>query len=102
MRTTSESHFQDVRLLKFSTPKNLSYQPGDVLMLVPQNSCDKANKLFTILNENREPGKHFLPEDVVQITVKDTDMPVPDALKSPIKLWDCAKKFWDLNVSISE
>lgn len=87
-----------MRLLKFEKPSDLTYQPGDVLMLVPQNSSEKADLLFKILNENRGIEQQLLSTDVVQVTAKDSDMPVPEPLRFSIQLWECAKKYWDLNV----
>lgn len=99
-RTTHENHFQDVRLLKFDKPNDLNYQPGDVLMLVPQNSQEKTDVLFKILNENRGDDQKFHGCDLVQIMAKDADMPVPEPLRHPIRLSECAKKYWDLNVCV--
>lgn len=98
-RTTCKNHFQDVRLLKFEKPSDLIYQPGDVLMLTPENSSKKVKKLFEILNENRSADQYLMSTDVVKLTAKDSDMPVPESLKTPIQLIECAKKYWDLNVS---
>ncbi|KAK6621939.1 hypothetical protein RUM44_001746 [Polyplax serrata] len=96
-RTTCKNHFQDVRLLKFEKPSDLIYQPGDVLMLTPENSSKKVKKLFEILNENRSADQYLMSTDVVKLTAKDSDMPVPESLKTPIQLIECAKKYWDLN-----
>lgn len=68
-------------------------------MLVPQNSSEKVDEFFKIINECRENDHKLNPDDAVQLSAKDSDMPVPEALKDPVKLWDCAKKYWDLNVS---
>lgn len=98
-RMTSQDHYQDVRLIEFRIPKDLAYDPGDVLMLVPQNNREKVDELFKVLNNGRTAGQELYSTDLIKVSAKDTDMPVPEALKEPLSLWDCAKKYWDLNVS---
>ncbi|PSN42116.1 hypothetical protein C0J52_02968 [Blattella germanica] len=92
VRTTSPSHFQDVRLIKMEAP-GLEYHPGDVVMISPCNAPDKVDHFFSMLNRNR-----IDPEFVVQVLEKDSDAPVPLALQNPISLRKCAEQYWDLNV----
>ncbi|KAL0277497.1 UNVERIFIED_CONTAM: hypothetical protein PYX00_004752 [Menopon gallinae] len=96
-RVTHKDHYQDVRLIEFRIPRDLVYQPGDVLMLVPQNSCEKVDELFKVLNNGRAAGQELHKTDLIKVSAKDTDMPVPEALSEPLLLWDCARKYWDLN-----
>lgn len=49
-RTTSDDHFQDVRLISFSK-ENLNWNVGDVAYLRPKNSEENVNKLFSIFDE---------------------------------------------------
>lgn len=49
-RTTAENHFQDVRLISFSS-ENLSWKPGDVLVVRPENSDEQVDELFSIFSE---------------------------------------------------
>ncbi|CAD5232598.1 unnamed protein product [Bursaphelenchus xylophilus] len=53
-RVTSEDHFQETRLISFSKrPDNasrLAYEPGDVLMVQPQNLPDSIEVAKTALN----------------------------------------------------
>lgn len=50
-RTTSVDHFQDVRLISMSC-ENVRWQPGDVLVVRPQNSDDQVDALFSIFDEH--------------------------------------------------
>lgn len=66
VRTTSEDHFQDVRLLTFDS-SGLTWRPGDVLIVRPQNRKDKVDELFALFHEHQLP---FLPENMVKIEEK--------------------------------
>ena len=50
IRTTSDDHFQDVRLISFSKG-NLNWNVGDVAYIRPKNSEENVNKLFAIFEE---------------------------------------------------
>lgn len=63
MRTTAEDHFQDVRLLSFDAEK-LSWNPGDVVAIRPQNSDAQVEELFNLFSENRFP---FNEKTVIRI-----------------------------------
>lgn len=81
-------------------PKSLQYSPGDVLMLVPQNSEKNVQLLFDIINKERSGSEVIDPNTLVRVSEKDGDLPVPETLRHPIRLLECAKKYWDLNVSL--
>lgn len=50
-RITPDDHWQDVRNLTFDiTDSELTYAPGDVLLLFPSNPRDEIDKLCTVLN----------------------------------------------------
>lgn len=66
-RTTSENHFQDVRLISFSC-NDITWTPGDVLVLRPQNSPEQVNELFMLLAEH---GFDFNADTIV--TIKEFD-----------------------------
>lgn len=51
-RTTADQHFQDVRLISLSCD-NVDWQPGDVLVVRPQNSDEQVDELFTIFDEHQ-------------------------------------------------
>jgi sulfite reductase alpha subunit-like flavoprotein len=48
---SAESHFQDVRLLRFQPPSGhvFSYAPGDVLAIKPVNPNDQVDELLNLL-----------------------------------------------------
>lgn len=68
MRTSSNTHFQDVRLISFDT-KNAQWNPADILMLRPRNSADKVKELFNIFAEH---NLAIFPETVVSINEFDS------------------------------
>lgn len=67
-RTTNPDHFQDVRLLSFDS-KKLSWSPGDILNIRPQNSEEKVDEFFALLEEHQVS---IYPETMVRITEKST------------------------------
>lgn len=50
-RTTSEEHFQDVRLISFKC-NNLKWNVGDVAYIRPRNSLDNVDRLFDVFKEH--------------------------------------------------
>ena len=48
-RLTSTSHWQDVRLLTFSTPVHADYLPGDILAIHPRNAAEDINLLIELM-----------------------------------------------------
>lgn len=65
-RTTDEDHFQDVRLLSFDA-KKLSWSPGDILNVRPQNRQTMVDDFFALMEELQVP---IYPETMVRITKK--------------------------------
>ena len=47
-RVTSEGHWQDVRLLTFSSAKT-SYLPGDVLVIYPRNPIEDVDRIIDLM-----------------------------------------------------
>lgn len=94
VRTTDESHFQDVRLISFkSVGKCLTYKPGDVFNIRPRNSKEDIDDLFNILESNNidiKPHYRLLVEEY------HDDMPVPEFLRHPLTLYEVAEQYWDL------
>lgn len=91
------SLLQDVRLIHLSAPK-LQYSPGDVLMVCPHNASEKVDQFFSLLSCGSD-GR-LGPDTVIHVKEKDSDAPVPLALKHPLTLRRCAEQYWDLNVSM--
>ncbi|KAK7865468.1 hypothetical protein R5R35_002345 [Gryllus longicercus] len=95
IRTTAESHFQDVRLLQFSNSK-LIYEPGDVLYVRPQNSESSVTMFFDIVSEN--PKAKLNPYSLISVCETSSDAPVPEVLQRSLTLKACVKQYWDLNM----
>lgn len=49
MRLTPQSHWQDVRLIEFSTP-HAEYGPGDVLTIFPKNAEEDVDEVIKIMH----------------------------------------------------
>lgn len=99
-RTTSPTHFQDVRLISFTNvPPEVTYQPGDVLLVRPQNAPENVRLLLDLLTgeDAKNAGSNLSPETVFSITENDPDMAVPEPLQSPQSLSNLATYYWDLN-----
>ncbi|XP_059045606.1 NADPH-dependent diflavin oxidoreductase 1 [Achroia grisella] len=94
VRTTDESHFQDVRLMTFNTVgSTLNYAPGDVFCIRPRNSKEDIDDLFNIFKSHGidlQPNYRLLLEELHE------DMPVPEFLRIPLTLYDIAEQYWDL------
>lgn len=48
-RTTPDSHWQDVRLLKLETNQTISYAPGDALAIQPKNSSQSVEDFLSLM-----------------------------------------------------
>ncbi|XP_030372834.1 NADPH-dependent diflavin oxidoreductase 1 [Scaptodrosophila lebanonensis] len=94
-RTTTPDHFQDVRFLRFSYADEaaITWQPGDIVDLQPQNSPEKVSDFFELLSEHK---LEFNEQTVVQVSSAHKDMPLPIAYTKPIPLKYAAKYIWDL------
>ncbi|XP_026754063.1 NADPH-dependent diflavin oxidoreductase 1 [Galleria mellonella] len=94
VRTTDESHFQDVRLMTFKTVNSvLNYKPGDVFNIRPRNRKEDIDELFNIFQLHDidiKPNFRLLVEELHE------DMPVPDFLHTPLTLYEIAEQYWDL------
>lgn len=90
-RTTSNDHFQDVRLIKIAA-KNVSYAPGDIVYIRPKNSAQKVAQFFDIL---QDCGANVEAKTVVRIEEKNIKM--PNVLKQELCLDDLAEQYWDLS-----
>ena len=88
---------QDVRLIQFTAPE-MQYSPGDVLVVCPHNLLENVDQLFGLLSVGSD--RRLCPDTVIQVTERDSDAPVPLALRHPLTLRSCAEEYWDLNVSL--
>ncbi|XP_043250700.1 NADPH-dependent diflavin oxidoreductase 1 isoform X1 [Colletes gigas] len=90
-RTTTEDHFQDVRLIKLKSD-DINYQPGDVVYVRPKNSKEQVDKFFSILNSN---NVQLSPDMKIQVSEKEVK--VPTVLKQTLTLQQIVEQYWDLN-----
>jgi len=82
---------QDVRLLKMRVP-GISYCPGDVLMVQPQNLEENVQRLLNVFNLNGEDIVQLLPtEDKFPI-----NLPPKWLCPNPCTVSECARRLLDL------
>lgn len=93
-RTTTEDHFQDVRLLRFTFPFDFGWNPGDILKVLPQNSDETLADFFDILSSS---VYGFNEKTVVKFRQIHEEMPLPLAYRHPATLKMMAKYYWDLS-----
>lgn len=92
VRTTSEDHFQDVRLISILLPFNIKYDPGDIIYIRPRNSMEQVNRFFKILHEN---NVELYSDTMVVVTKKE--IKVPFVLQQCLTLETIVEQYWDLN-----
>lgn len=90
-RTTTEDHFQDVRLIKLEA-KNMQYEPGDVMYIRPRNSIKRVKQFFNILHEH---NIQLFPDTIIQVSEKE--IKVPYVLQRNLTLQEIVEQYWDLN-----
>jgi len=91
IRTTTEDHFQDVRLIKIET-NNIKYNPGDIIYVRPRNSFEQVKLFFSILHKH---NVKLFPDMVIQVLEKE--MRVPLVLQQNLTLGKIVEQYWDLN-----
>ncbi|KAK5644412.1 hypothetical protein RI129_005712 [Pyrocoelia pectoralis] len=91
-RTTDESHFQDVRLIKLQT-EGQSYIPGDVVVIRPRNSKELVNDFQELLKSH---SIDIPPNTIFQIT-STVDVPVPAPLQHHVTFQQLCEQYFDLN-----
>ena len=93
-RVTSDDHFQDVRLISFDlTGSSLTYSPGDVAMIQPQNSDENVDLFFQVF-ANQLDRNQFVS---LEANWPETILPPEWILPSRFKLEECARRWWDLS-----
>ncbi|EFN87038.1 NADPH-dependent diflavin oxidoreductase 1 [Harpegnathos saltator] len=90
-KTTSEDHFQDVRLIQIQA-NGVEYQPGDVVYVRPKNSVEQVRHFFDILHEH---NVKLFPDTVIQVSQRE--IKVPFVLKRSLTLGEIVEQYWDLN-----
>ncbi|XP_020284524.1 NADPH-dependent diflavin oxidoreductase 1 [Pseudomyrmex gracilis] len=91
VRTTSDDHFQDVRLIKIEA-NDIKYDPGDVIYVRPKNSADQVERFFDILHEH---NIKLFPDTMVQVSEKEIKVPL--VLTRNLSLGEIVEQYWDLN-----
>ncbi|KAL6254552.1 hypothetical protein P5V15_014605 [Pogonomyrmex californicus] len=91
IRTTSEDHFQDVRLIKIQAD-NIKYDPGDVIYIRPKNTAEQVKQFFDILHEH---NIKLFPDTIIHVSEKE--IKVPFVLKRNLTLGEIVEQYWDLN-----
>lgn len=91
IKTTSEDHFQDVRLIKIQAD-NIKYGPGDVVYIRPKNTAEQVKRFFDILHEH---NIKLFPDTIIQVSEKE--IKVPFVLKRNLTLGEIVEQYWDLN-----
>ncbi|XP_076162157.1 NADPH-dependent diflavin oxidoreductase 1-like [Ptiloglossa arizonensis] len=91
IRTTTQDHFQDVRLIKLKS-NNINYQPGDIVYVRPKNSKKQIENFFSVLNTN---NVQLNPNMKIQVSEKEIKVPI--VLKQTLTLQQIVEQYWDLN-----
>ncbi|KAK2144296.1 hypothetical protein LSH36_770g01014 [Paralvinella palmiformis] len=89
-RVTSPDHWQDVRLLKFDiSGANIRYNPGDVVMIPPENMKDTVNKFLELLELD--------PEQTCDLCENESGFELPSTLPRPFTLRHLVQNYLDIN-----
>eukprot|EP00794_Sanderia_malayensis_P015807 gene15807-17400_t len=87
---TPQEHWQDVRLIKFDvTDSGLRFNPGDVVMIQPENMTSFVDKFIKLLNLD--------PAQEIRVSVSDPDHKVPVFLqRRSVTMLELCKKYLDI------
>lgn len=89
-RITADDHFQDVRLVKFDiTNSNMSYSPGDVVVIMPQNSTESVKEF---IDHMKLKDNNFF-----HIEQQDKDISLPVTLPQPCSVQYLVQHYLDIN-----
>lgn len=91
IKTTSEDHFQDVRLINIQAD-DIKYDPGDVIYIRPKNTPEQVKRFFDILDEH---NIKLFPDMMIQVLEKE--IKVPFVLRRNLTLREIVEQYWDLN-----
>lgn len=86
-RMTSPDHFQAVHFLKFESCSTISYNPGDVAVVWPENPSEEVEEFLSLLNVPSD--KEFI------LRSTDPDIPVPNVFSYPCTVRQCVKTYFD-------
>lgn len=89
-RVTSEDHFQDVRLVRLDIQgSNISFSPGDVVLLAPQNSQETVNEFIQHMK--------LSPDTLFSLQQNDPDIPLPTTLPDVCTVEYLLQHYMDIN-----
>lgn len=87
---------QDTKFMKF-TLENLHYDPGDVLIVRPQNSDEAVERFFELFQHRK---KDFNENSVISVSKNIKNIFIPPALEEPVAFKNVVKEYFDLNVGM--
>lgn len=89
-RLTSDDHWQDVRLIRLDVRgSGIKYDPGDVVMIQPQNSEDSVQEFLTLMK--LDPQQRFTLQQ------NDPNIPLPSQLPQPCSVHHLVQHYLDIN-----
>ncbi|XP_059146403.1 NADPH-dependent diflavin oxidoreductase 1-like [Physella acuta] len=89
-RITAPDHFQDVRLIKLDIRgSNISYVPGDVMMVKPQNLPSTVDSMLAVLGQD--------PDRVFVLQQNDPDVALPPCFPEPCSVKWLLTNYLDFN-----
>ncbi|KAL4219174.1 NADPH-dependent diflavin oxidoreductase 1 [Mactra antiquata] len=89
-RVTSDDHFQDTRLIHIDiSHSNLSYNPGDVCVIYPQNMIDTVKDFISYMN--LDPDKQII------LSCYNADN-IPPCLPEPCTIRYLVENYFDINI----
>ncbi|XP_063172464.1 NADPH-dependent diflavin oxidoreductase 1 isoform X2 [Candoia aspera] len=88
-RVTSESHFQDVRLIEFDvTGSGIEYVAGDVVMIQPRNGLEEVRLFCNLL--------HLDPDACFVLRPTEAGTPLPAHLPQPFTVHHLVAHYLDI------
>lgn len=85
-RISVENHFQEIRHLQFQMPSGITYNPADVLHILPVNNDETVQSVLDTL------GWSSIAESLVSITAT-IDRHLPDFIASTVSLKNLIKHY---------
>ncbi|KAK7487379.1 hypothetical protein BaRGS_00021341 [Batillaria attramentaria] len=88
-RVTAPDHFQDVRLVRLDVSRSsVSYSPGDVVMVQPQNLPDRVEQF--LMHMGLDGSRTFYLQQ------SDPDIPLPTTLPQPCTVEQLVREYLDI------
>lgn len=90
-RVTAPDHFQDIRHIILKSLDHIDYEPGDVVVIHPENSLENVQLFINLLNLN--------PDDRISISKKDRNYMINypyDYIPDGITIFDLVRRYLDI------